>query len=86
MAIWKTKDGRELDVERMETRHIKNALAMLRRDNCGGWDELASIFSYMGSAPDGAYDAASTALHTLKYSPFVEIFRDELAKRGEKER
>jgi hypothetical protein len=32
-GIWRTKDGRVLKVEEMETGHIKNCMRMLERNN-----------------------------------------------------
>jgi len=33
MGIWHTKDGKELKIKNMETSHIKNCIAFIRRND-----------------------------------------------------
>lgn len=56
--LWKTKDGRTLEISRMGTDHIISTIAMLKRNNFVG---LKTWNTYMGAnvgnMPDGAQDA-----------------------------
>lgn len=42
--VWKTRDGREIPIEDMETSHIKNAQALLRRK---GFVEKSTFIFYL---------------------------------------
>lgn len=62
MVKWKTRDGRLLTPEEMETSHLEAALAMVDGRIRRHLQRVAlSALIYAGSAPDGAADAAREA-------------------------
>ena len=84
MKTWKTKDGRQIEIKDMETSHIKNTLAMLKRK---GFISPKTLSYYLfGPTPngDGANDAYEMEFNNLvnrPISPFINYFEDELIRR-----
>lgn len=81
---WKCKDGRELDIKDMETNHLKNAVAMLRRKGVVTTDEYLSCLAYAcsGDTPDGAAMAAEAEFSSMKPWKGLAIMEEELASRA----
>ena len=82
--IWTTREGEKIPIECMETSHIQNALAMLRRK---GFVSPSAVDSYMcGSMPRGemAQDAFWNEFDALLDKPVSEAidwFEEELGRR-----
>lgn len=81
--IWTTKDGRKLPVKDMETGHIQNALAMLKRK---GFVSVKTLNIYLrGPEPrgDGAQMAFETEFNYVAdhVHPFIDAFEEELENR-----
>jgi|WetSurMetagenome_2_1015567.scaffolds.fasta_scaffold485274_2 hypothetical protein len=82
LPVWKTKAGGSILISEMETKHIKNCLKMLRKDNYIGVKELAGLLCFevdMAFEPD--FDEAITKIPINK----IDYFKEELNKRGESE-
>ena len=81
---WKCKDGRELDIKDMETNHLKNAIAMLRRKGVVTTDEYLSCLAYAcsGDTPDGAAMAAEAEVDRMKPWKGLEVMEVELQSRA----
>lgn len=82
---WKCEDGRVIPISEMETEHIENVLAMLRRMGCVSPKTVA--FYVTCSLPHGeaaldAFDLELGAVLDAPSSPLIDIFEDELKKRG----
>lgn len=81
---WKTREGKVLEVSDMETSHIQNALAMLRRKGAVSPEE-ANAYLCGPPSGDAAYDAWENGLYeTLgaPVAPIIDEFEEELRKRG----
>lgn len=80
---WKCKDGRVLEVSEMGTDHLKNTIAMLRRNGVVTPDEFLSCLAYAcsGDTPDGAAMAAEAEVDGMKQWNGLEVLEDELARR-----
>jgi hypothetical protein len=83
---WKCKDGREIELRDMETVHIRNAIAMLRRQNVVTEDEFLSCAAYACSSNSGEYAAMAAENEMINMRPWkgLEIMESELASRGNK--
>lgn len=79
--MWKCKDGEFIHPRNMDTDHIKNALAMLKRK---GFISFSHWEMCLSCPPQGdmAQMAWEQEIMNLKPSKFIEIFEEELAKRG----
>lgn len=82
---WKTRDGRVISVKDMETSHVQRALAMLKRK---GFVGPSTVLAYLsGPVPQGehaqdAFNAEFAEITTRPMNPFVDIFENELKRRG----
>ncbi len=82
--LWQTKAGIRVPVSSMTTGHIRNALAMLKRN--GFVSESAVAMGYMslgGTMGEEAECYLEQELEHAKVSRFIDIFEQELAHRGE---
>lgn len=83
--IWKSQNGRETRVEDMNTRHIENTLAKLKRE---GFVSPKTVASYVnGPKPNGdsaqdAFDEELDRVLNSPVSPFIDWFEEELEKRN----
>jgi hypothetical protein len=78
---WKTRDGRTLAPSEMSTEHLKNAIAMLRRQGKVTHGELLSMIAYAGSAPDGAAMAVEQEIDNARVSRGLSVLEAELSRR-----
>ena len=80
---WKCLDGRELEISEMHTDHIKNCVAMMRREGFCTVRELAQMFAMprdmMGEM---AADALDRELDDVKASSALEEMEEELERRN----
>lgn len=82
---WIMKDGTQINVKNMETSHIKNSLAMLKRK---GFIAQSTFESYFCCYPRGdmaqmAFDQEFDEVMKSPVSQFIDIFENELEARGE---
>lgn len=61
VAIWTTRDGREIPVTEMDDRHLGNAIRFVKRAAENYRYAGLSALSYSTTAPDGAAYAAERA-------------------------
>jgi DNA topoisomerase IB len=84
---WKRKDGTLIDVKEMETSHIENCLAMLKKRN---YVSKATFEFYLTcSGPDGemaqwAFEQEQEEILSKYPSKWIDIFEEELKRRGGK--
>ena len=81
---WKTKDGKEIAVEDMETSHIENALALLEREGFIGEETLNFYLSTSGPSGDIAqyyFEQEQDQVFRSPISSFIDLFEKELMKR-----
>ncbi len=80
---WTTKDGRKIDIKDMSDDHLKNSIAMLRRNGFVGADEyevaLGSAFSMGGEMAQ--YYAEQSAADMMP-SQCLDAMEYELAVRA----
>jgi hypothetical protein len=62
--VWKTRDGRVMQIADMDDRHLTNSIRMcIRNVESLRYQAIERIELYLcGDPPDGAYDCASQAL------------------------
>ncbi len=82
---WIMQNGEEIEISKMETRHIRNSIAMLERK--GFISESTSDFYLSTDRPNGeaAQDLFDMELHQVleaPVSPFLDAFKEELQNRG----
>jgi len=80
--IWKTKDGKNLKIKDMDTKHIKNCLKMLKERN---FISIKSFNLFLNSY-DNQSDMVQLCLEReyINKIPnqFIDFFEEELKKRG----
>lgn len=85
---WRTKDGRKLMAEEMSTEHIVSALSLLKRK---GFVSLSTLEFYLtcrpptGEGAQIAFGQECSRIFAAPASPFIDIFEEELKKRGGEE-
>lgn len=83
--IWRSQNGRETKLEDMNTRHIENCLAKLKRE---GFVSPKTVDFYInGPKPngDGAQDVFDEELNQVlnsPVSPWIDYFEEELERRN----
>lgn len=82
--LWKCKDGRIIHIKDMSTKHLRNAIAMLRRHGVVTTDEHLSCLAYACSAntPDGAAMAAEHELDAMRPWSGLALMEEELNSCG----
>jgi hypothetical protein len=83
--IWVTKDGDEIPIKEMATGHVKNALAMLKRNGYIGPSTLE--FYLTCSPPNGDmasyyFEQEMDEVFDRPVNKYVDLLEEELAKRG----
>lgn len=83
MRIWKTLDGREIPFNKLETDHLENIVAMIRRQGFVTPDEFFSMLAYVCSSdtPDGAAMAAESEVANKWPSEILADLEAELNAR-----
>lgn len=83
---WRCKDGRELELHEIETNHLKNIIAMVRRNGVVTPRTYVSCLMYACSeqTPQGAADAAEEEWRRMKPWKGLELLEAELEKRKDK--
>lgn len=83
-TTWKTAAGDEIPVADMEERHIRNALAMMRRNGFIGQEDL-NCFLYSagpnGEAAQMAFDAEFQLAMESPVNPWIDVLEAELRRR-----
>jgi len=81
---WKTKDGREIEISNMETSHIENTLAMLKRNGAISVETLEFYLTCHPPNGDMAMDAFEKEFEDIVSSPVCKAMgalERELEKR-----
>ena len=74
---WKTKDGKELLIKDMSTKHIKNCIKAIKEDRVH-----VGVHLDVGYTGDG--DGDGVIYQWIDYgNEYIEAFKDELKRRGE---
>ncbi len=82
--IWRKKDGTMISVAKMDTDHIINSLRMLKRNGYSKYYRDTGCFS-TADLPDGAAICLERSMELAwinPYTPWFEIFENELKSRG----
>ena len=85
--IWTTEDGRQIPIKKMATQHIKNTLNMLRDKGYVGVGTLSFYIHCTPPTAEGALDAFDQEFaRVIDAEPngYIDLFEEELKKRGEK--
>ena len=78
--IWKTKNGIEIPIEKMETSHIKNSINMMLKNGFCSAKEWNNLLKYDSFSDDEfGYDL----LENSSPSSLLDMLYDELQNRGE---
>jgi len=82
-TTWKTKEGQVLDIKDMSTKHLENAVAMVRRKGFITQDQYLRLAAYAfgGDTPEMASYYAEGELSQAKVSMALGPMEDELAAR-----
>ena len=83
---WNTKDGREIEITKMSTSHIKNTLMMLKRN---GYVSTKEYFDNISLLPNFQGEMAQFEaerewdyyLEHTKPTKYIKLFKDELNRR-----
>jgi hypothetical protein len=79
---WRTRDGRVLKIADMETEHLENAVAMIRRQGGVTHAEFADAWrGYLCLQGEFAREAAAEAIAGMRVSRQLEAMEAELARR-----
>lgn len=78
---WTTKDGRKIDIKDMSDSHLRNAIAMLRRNGIVGADELKIGSAYSMQWEMAQYYAEQTVAD-MAPSRLLDEMEHELALRS----
>lgn len=84
--VWTCRDGRRIRIKEMETSHVRNALAMLKRKGAIGLNTVRPYLVGPGPSGEGAqmtFEAEFDELLKHPITKFVDIFEAELTSRGE---
>lgn len=84
-GIWRTREGQPVHISAMSEGHLRNALAMLRRNGFIGPRTLS--FYLRGPKPRGdmameAYSGELLDLAERPVNPYVDLLEDEMKRRG----
>lgn len=83
-SIWTTAAGEEIPVADMGERHIRNALAMMRRNGYIGQEDL-NYYLYSpgpnGEAAQMAFDAEFAVAMESPANPWIDVLEAELQRR-----
>lgn len=85
--IWVTEDGTEIKVKDMDTEHIANALAMLKRRGFVGPSTLRFYLTTLGPNGTHAQDEFEREMDQAFDAPvssFIDFFEEELKNRAGK--
>lgn len=74
--IWKTKEGKKIDIKNMETSHIRNTIAMLKRTMPDHEEDE------MYTADHWSLPGVYTAPGAKKYKAKIKEFEKELKQRS----
>lgn len=75
MSIWKTKDGREIEVIEMDINHLKNTIELLKR---AAYTKHAKTLSFYLTCPNPNGDIAMLAFEKEQNRVFNSEWQDYL--------
>lgn len=82
-TIWTKRDGTKIAIADMDTQHIKNAIAMMRRN---GFCRFGSFWSMVRASRlpmgEGAADSLEREVANARPHPILDALEDELARRS----
>ena len=80
---WRTKDGRVLDVEEMETDHLKSCIKLMRS---AGFMSMSEFWAYLkvpwGNMGECAEMAVEQEMRAAKPTFAIDKMEEELERRG----
>lgn len=86
--VWVTREGKRVHVDEMETSHVRNALAMLKRK---GFIGPSTLKAYLVCEPPTAemalmaFEDEFEEVMERPVSQMVDCFECELARRGQED-
>jgi hypothetical protein len=91
--VWVTQDKREIPIKDMETTHIQNCVAMLRRKGWISADEAAPFpvppcaanmgeFAYEAACESFEWEATEYLRQRHRVHPAIKLMETELMNRG----
>jgi len=86
-VIWTTKNGRQIPIEKMTTQHIRNTLNMLKDNGYIGVETGRFYLTCTPPTAEGALDTFDQEFaRIIDAEPlgYIDLFEEELKKRGEK--
>ena len=80
---WKCRDGRILDIKDMDTGHLRNVIARLRRHGVVTPDEYMNCAAYACSSSSGEYAAMAADQELAGMKPWrgLDVLETELQGR-----
>lgn len=81
--VWITKDKRQVRIDEMDDNHLKNTIAMLRRQGCCTLEELDCLFAApLSEMGDMASYAVEQEQASARPSKALSYLVEEAEKRG----
>lgn len=81
--IWKTEDGRILEINKMETEHIKNCLNLLKRKNFISFESFNRYLNSYNCLGDAAQLCVDLEYANKIPNQTIDFFEEELKNRKE---
>jgi hypothetical protein len=79
---WTCRDGRILDIKEMHEAHIKNCIAMMRREGHCSMREFCNAVTFANLlGGELAREAAAEEISRMNPISAIDILEDELARR-----
>jgi hypothetical protein len=84
MFKWKTKDGEEINIDKLKDNHLKNIVNLLKRKNYVHTNIAYSCLSYALSdnTPEMAAYSAEMEYNNMHYSKLTNAIFEEYAERN----
>lgn len=81
---WTTKDGRKLEISEMHSAHLRNCIAMIRRQGFCSTKEFWNAVSFASSlGGEFAREAAGEEICKMNPTIVIDVLEQELARRDD---
>lgn len=80
---WTTRDGRVLEVSEMHPAHLRNCIAMIRRQGFCSMREFYQAINHSAYLGDNAREAAAESICKMNPTLVIDALEQELEKRDE---